>query len=136
MERAPLRAAESVAGAALVLAAVPAAWAAVSWLGGRPGPGTAGAVVVLLDAALLLVAGVVTLWRPARLGTRTSAVTLLGLLLCSLQWAVELGVGTRPTWLVSTVGVLVLVWLALTLLPRPAGDPVVSPGGGRPATRG
>lgn len=136
MERAPLRAAESVAGAVLVLAAVPAAWAAVSWLGGRPGPGTGGAVVVLLDALLLVVAGVLTWWRPSWLGTRTSAVTLAGLLLCALQWAVELGVGTRPTWLVSVVGLVVLVWLALTLLPRPDAPPVVRAADGRPATRG
>jgi hypothetical protein len=136
VERAPLRAAESVAGAVLVLAAVPAAWAAVSWLGGRPGPGAVAAVVVLVDAALLLLAGVLTFARPARLGARTSAVTLAGLLLCALQWAVELAVGTRPTWLVSVVGLVVLGWLALTLLPRPDAQPVVSPADGRPATRG
>ncbi len=136
MERAPLRAAESVAGAVLVLAAVPAAWAAVSWLGGRPGPGAVGAGVVLLDAALLLAAGVLTFWRPARLGGRTTVVTLVGLALCALQWAVELAVGTRPTWLVSTVGAVVLVWLALTVLPRPDEEPALSPADVRPATRG
>lgn len=136
MERPPLRTAESVAGAVLVLAAVPAAWAAVSWLGGRPGPGTVGGVVVLLDALLLLVAGVITWWRPQRLGARTSAVTAAGLVLCALQWAVELAVGTGPTWLVSAVGLVVLVWFALTLPPRPDAEPVVRAADGRPATPG
>ena len=114
-----LTAAASVAGAVLVLVAVPPLWAAATWLSGEPGPGVPGAVLVLLDGLVLLAAGVLTWWRPVPWWARATAG---GLLLGASQWVLELVTGTPSTWLVSTVCAVVLVWFVLDRLPRPAAS--------------
>ncbi len=117
-DRPPLTAAASSAAALLVLVALPALWASVSWFTGRPGPGGLLATLVLMDGLLLLAAGVQTWWRPASWWPWATAG---GLLLGALQWVVELVAGTPSTWLVSVVCAVVLVWFALDRAPRTAG---------------